>query len=157
MTGIAEDEQVARLVFYPQMIGDNGCLTPAAFPTDELLAKQGKKGASVDRWRLLEDQDQAPEALLCQKAQAMGKPDRGRAPHGFCVAQTGDIRAIRQQGCSTQAFEICPDGIKGNNPPKPWDHAHALIRTIDAACTRGKIRGVRGRLSEIFCPVRRFT
>lgn len=145
MTGVADGEQIARLLFYPQMIRD-GVLQPSAFPMDELLARRGKTGASVDRCQLLEDRD----ALLREKAQDNANAAGGRAPYGFCIGQAHEIRAITEDQNAAQALDVWPDEIKDNNPPKPWDDAHALIRKFDDTYTRANLRGTRDRLSDIF-------
>jgi len=147
LTGIDDSEQVARLLFGPQMIHD-GTLTPSAFPMDELLAQKGKNGSSVDRCNLLDDRDR----LLCQKAHENANVAGGRAPYGFCFGKTEQIRGITIAGDlnPTQALEIFPDEITDNDPPKPWDRAHALIRKFDDTYTRAKLRGVRDKLCGIF-------
>lgn len=142
---MGDGEQIARLLFYPQMIRD-GVLEPSAFPMDELLARKGKNGSSVDRCELLEDRDK----MLCDKAHENANAAGGRAPYGFCLGKSEEIRAIEEENSSAQALEIFADEITDNDPPKPWDHAHALIRKFDSSYTRANLRGTRDQLSEIF-------
>lgn len=145
LSAVSDSELISRLLFYPQMIR-NGVLEPSAFPMDELLAKRGKDGCSVDRCDLLEDRDHN----LFDKAQENANAASGRAPFGFCVGKSEEIRAIREAMKSLQALEIFEDEVTGNDPPKPWDQAHALIRKFDDSYTRSNLRGVRDRLSNIF-------
>lgn len=124
----------------------DGILTPSAFPMDELLAKQGKSGASVDRCKLLPN----PDTLLREKSQGISNPAGGRNPYGFSVAEAYNIRAIVVDTTSAQALDIWPDEIRYNDPPKPWDDAHALIRKFDKEYTRAHLRGTRDHLTAIF-------
>ncbi len=157
MTEIRDEEEIARLLFYPQMVRD-GELTPSAFPLDELLTKKGKNGASVDRCDLLVDRD----ALLEQKSGEISNPDGGRKSFGFCVGLTAEVRAIEttvkekepESGVETevkrQALDVWPDEITENDPPKQWDQAHALMKKFDENYTRAHLRGTRDDLVEIF-------
>ncbi len=152
MTGVDDGEQIARLLFYPQMIRD-GVLEPSAFPMEELLASKGKNGSSVDRCDLLAGRD----TLLHRKAHENANADGNRNPYGFCIGKTGQVRAITTGDVNpAQALEVWPDEITDNDPSKPWDHAHALIRKFDDAYTRANLRGARDRLSDVFshCIVR---
>ena len=145
MSNVGDDEQIARLLFYPQMIRD-GELQPAAFPAEELAAEKGKNGSSVDRCDLLVDRDR----ILCDKAHEIENPTSKRELYGFCLCESKQIRAIKKETNFAQALEIFEDKIMGNDPPKPWDHAHALIRKFDASDTKAKIRGTRDKLCKIF-------
>jgi len=137
LTPVDDGEQVARLLFCPQMVHADGRLSSAVFPTEELLALRDKKGASVDRCGLLEDS----ERLLRQKAEEMTNPTAGRNPWGYCIGEVRKIRSIGMAGNgSPQAFKICPDPVVDNSNPKPWDSVHALILKYDSAYTRSQIR-----------------
>jgi len=152
---IDDDEQVARLLFCPQMVCADGRLNPAAFPIQELLALNNKGGASVDRCKLLTDS----KVLLRQKVEEMANPAAGRNPWGYCTGKVTEIRAIRtaDKG-SPQVFKICPDPVVNKGYPKQWDSAHALILTFDSTHTRSQIRGFRDQLIKAFsCKVRTFT
>ncbi len=143
---VDDSEEIARLLLYPQMIKD-GKLKPSAFPVDELLAKEGKDGSSVDRCQLL------PEiyCTLKDKAEEIANPHADRNPYGFSVAKASEIRNIPFNSKLERAFEIWPDPIvRDKEPPKPWDDAHALIRGFDSSFTPGKIRGVRDKLIDLF-------
>ena len=145
MSHVHDDETIARLIFYPHMIKD-GKLQTFAFPMDELLAIKCKDGVSVDRYNLLSD----PDHLLRQKAKKNANPTKGRTPYGFCLSTSKQIRAIKEKQGNSQAFEIFQDEIKNNNPPEPWDRAHALIRKFDSTYTRAHLRGSRDYLLKIF-------
>ena len=143
---VDDSEDIARLLLHPQMI-KNGKPKPSVFPVDELLAKKGKNGSSVDRCRYLPDRDK----LLKSKAEEIANPSANRNPYGFFVSTASDIRKIKFDTESKQAFEIWPDKIvRDKGPSKPWDDAHALLRGFDNCSTPGKIRGVRDKLIGLF-------
>ena len=145
MSEVSDHEEIARLLFYPQMVR-NGELEPSAFPMDELLAKNGKNGSSVDRCDLLKDK----VAILKQKSKEISNPAAQRSPYGFCTARAEQIRAIPEEKNSKQALDVFPDEIRDNDPPKPWDHAHALLRKHNNEYTRANLRGTRDHLTKIF-------
>ncbi|KAA0909530.1 hypothetical protein FLO80_21100 [Aquicoccus porphyridii] len=142
---VDDEEQVARLLFYPQMIR-NGELEPSAFPMDELLAKKGKNGSSLDRCHFLKDRD----GLLRQKAEEKQNPAGKRSAFGFCVANVGKIRAISEAESEDPALQVLADRITENDPPEPWDDAHALMRKHRDDYTRANLRGIRDHLSKAF-------
>lgn len=147
---VQDDEEVARLLFSPQMLESySGQLKQTVFPMDELLADKNKRGASADRCGMLEDHD----TLLQSKARENANPAGERTPYGYCVGKVEQIRLIKlEYNGLQQAFEIYPDPILDNDPPRKWDHAHALIVRFSDNYTRGLLRGVRDRLIEVFSP-----
>lgn len=145
MLVVKDKEKIARLLFYPDMV-EGKKLKDNAFPMDELLAKKDKNGSSVDRYDLLKD----PENLLYQKAKKYANPNAGRNPFGFGLAYAREVRRITINSGSDQAFEVLPDPSQNNKHPEPWDHAHALIRKYCNTYTRGRLRGVRDHLIELF-------
>ncbi|MCY3674444.1 MAG: hypothetical protein OXH65_05620 [Paracoccaceae bacterium] len=145
MPVVKDKEKIARLLFYPMMV-KNGVLTPAAFPMDELLAQKDKNGSSVDRYDLLN----GPENLLYQKARKNANPNAGRNPFGFGLAYVRDVRSLKINSGSDQALEIYPDALQDKQHPDPWDHAHALVRKYCDTYKRGRLRGVRDYLIELF-------
>ncbi len=142
---VDNSELVARLLFYPQMVKERS-LKASAFPMDELLERGKKTGASVDRCIFLKNH----ESLLRQKAFENSNSSSGRIPFGFCLGQVGMIRELKENVNFEQAFEIYPDKIIDNNPPKPWDSAHALIKKYKHNYTRANLRGVRDKLCVLF-------
>jgi len=104
---------------------------------------------SVDRCGMLKHY----ETLLYNKAQENANPAGERFPYGYCVGRVEQIRSIQVE-CEgpQQAFEIYPDPILDNDPPREWDHAHALIVRFSDKYTRSLVRGVRDRLVEVFLP-----
>ncbi len=155
MTQVHNDEEVARLLFFPQMVDSfNGQLRQTVFPMDELLAIKNKRGASVDRCAMLKNY----ETLLRIKAHENANPEGDRHPYGYCLGKVRHIRSIKiEYDGSKQAFEIFSDPIADNNPPREWDHAHALIVRFSDTYTRGLLRGFRDYLIEVFSSsVKRF-
>ncbi|MCY4207288.1 MAG: hypothetical protein OXD29_04970 [Roseovarius sp.] len=147
MAHVNDHEQVARLLFYPQMVYADGTPKPNIFPTDELTALNGKNGVSVDRCELLGD----PARLLRQKADEMANPAAERIPWGYCIGKAEQIRLIAiADNESQQAFKICPDAVASARTPRPWDLAHAIVVKFDNSCTRAQMRGVRDKLMQAF-------
>ncbi|MCY4302852.1 MAG: hypothetical protein OXC68_14115, partial [Aestuariivita sp.] len=121
--------------------------TPSAVVHFRVERTKNKKGASVDRCRLLED----PKTLLRQKAEEMANPDANRIPWGYCIGKAKQIRSIIIVGSkSQQAFKICPSPIINTNNPKPWDAAHTIIVKFDSSYARSQVRGVRDKLIHAF-------
>ena len=145
MTGVKDSEQIARLLFYPQMIKEDKLL-PNVFPMNELLAKKGKNGLSVDRYDLLND----PSHLLYKKASKFANANKDRNLFGYCVGGIRQVRNITVYQSSAQALDVWPDAIKDNDPPDPWDNAHALLRKFDKSYTKAHLRGVRDKLIILF-------
>ncbi|MCY4228381.1 MAG: hypothetical protein OXF20_11990 [Gammaproteobacteria bacterium] len=155
MPQVHDDEEVARLLFFPQMVDHSGGqLKQTVFPMDELLANKNKRGVSVDRCGMLKDY----ETLLHSKAHENANPEGGRHPYGYCLGKVKHIRSIKiEYDGAKQAFEIFSDPILDNNPSREWDHAHALIVRFSDIYTRGLLRGFRDRLIEVFSSsVKRF-
>ena len=151
MTNVSDGEQIARLLFDPQMIRD-GDLLPSVFPMDELLTEKGKNGSSVDRCDYLKDKN----SLLQKKAIEMSNSSKNRNPYGYCLGQVDRIRAIeieQSQANGTnpkQALDVWPAPITQNVHPKDWDTAHALLKKFDNSYTRAHLRGARDQLMKIF-------
>ena len=140
---IDDTEELNRLLFSEQMVGDDGILKAEAFPMDELLEKDDKS-ASLDRSALLADRD----TLLRQKLNELSNPESRRAAWGIGRSVASEVRTIALQD-GRQAFEIFEDKLD-NDPPKPWDEAHAKLVRSNSEYTRGLIRGCRDKLIDCF-------
>ncbi len=113
----------------------------------ELPREKGKDECSVDRCDLLSDRNK----LLKDKAFEIANPSGNREPFGYSVGKAVDIRSIKSDVISAQAFEIQPAPITGTSEnSKPWDMAHALIRKFDSNSTRSRLRGSRDKLTNLF-------
>lgn len=147
MTNINDDERIARIIYYPQMI-EGATLKENAFPTDELIKKKNKNGCSVDRCDLMDDHDR----LLREKAIKYANPGADRSPYGYCIATARRIRELKIQNTkdSAQALDVFPDPINKEGEQNPWDHAHALLHKKNENYTRSHIRGMRDHLVALF-------
>ena len=148
---VADEEEIARLLFYPQMVNQQDELKKSAFSMEELM-EEGGHSLSVDRCRLMgKDFHRA----LGRKAGQFASADKGRAKHGYCLAVVKRIRSIR--GASNeQLFEVQADAIVQARPD-PWDQAHAKIVSASPSHTKGYLRGYRDKLCGLFsAEIRRF-
>ena len=138
------EEKIARLLFHPQMVSQEGELKPNAFPMDDLVEANGRS-VSVDRCGLLgKDFHQT----LAKKAAKFANPDTGRHKHGYCLAIVRRVRAIL--GASNeQLFEVQADAI-AQARPDPWDRAHAKIVRACPSHGKGYLRSHRDKLCTLF-------
>lgn len=139
---VAEFENVVRLLFSHRMTGEDGELTPEAFPTDELIEKNNKS-VSVDREEMLLDYNHILNKLITYE-----RPEKGRAKWGSSHAIVDAIVSIKDQD-GTQVFRVLEDPLE-NYPPAPWDAAHAKIVRADESFSKGFIRGYRDKLVKVF-------
>ena len=141
---VADEEEVARLLYYPQMINKKGELQDFAFPMNDLMEAKGRS-ISVDRcWLMGKDFHQ----MLERKAEQFARSDRNRAKHGYCLAVVKRIRSILGTS-NEQLFEVRADAIVQANS-NLWDHAHAKIVRANPCHTKGYLRGYRDKLSTLF-------
>lgn len=147
MANVNDDERIARIIYYPQMI-EGETLRENAFPTDELIKKKNKDGCSVDRCNLMDDHDR----LLREKAIKNSNPGADRSPYGYCIATAGRIRGLKVLYAQepAQALDVFPDPINAEGERNPWDHAHALLCKKNENYTRSQIRGMRDQLVALF-------
>jgi len=136
---VLASEQLIRLLFHHRMVDSSGVLGSEAFPTEELIEKNGKS-VSVDRLSMINRLD-----LIYHKLLTYENPTKGRAKWGHAVASRAQIEAITSQ-CGKQVFSCCSDPVVGNFPPNPWDAAHAKVTRARAEYSRGFVRGYKDKL-----------
>ena len=141
---VGNEETVARLLFYAQMIDATGKIQSNAFPMDDLIEKDGRS-LSVDRCNLL---GQDPRVLLERKAEKFASADRNRAKHGYCLSVVKGIRSIRGSS-GEQLFDVLPDPIE-QSPPDPWDNAHGKLTGAAPDFSKSYLRGYRDKLCDLF-------
>ena len=141
---VASREEVARLLFYRQMINEKGEIQNAAFPMDDIVQENGRS-LSVDRCGLL---GKSPHRLLERKADKFAKAGSNRSKHGYCLAIAGQVRSLQGQD-NEQLFEIVPDPVAQPNPA-PWDRAHAKLVSADPSSRKAYLRGYRDKLIAVF-------
>ena len=146
---VDDKETIARLLFSDDMVKHStGQLTPASFPTEELMEKPGQNGlprsVSVDRC----EQIVPLHPTLEKKAKVIEKPERDRARWGFAVSEVAAVRQIVTTD-EAQIYDVFPDSIKDGEFPE-WDHAHARLVRAEPTHTRSLVRGSRDKLIELF-------
>lgn len=141
---VCNAEDIARLLFFAQMIDDDGKITNAAFSTEELVEQNGRS-VSVDRCWLL---GEGYYHILKLKAAVLANDEKNRAKYGYATAMASDIRAIiGSDGCPV--FDVFPDEIV-QPAPDPWDCAHAKLVRARKGLTKGYVRGYRDKLQDLF-------
>ncbi|MFQ6554099.1 hypothetical protein AAD018_017285 [Aestuariibius insulae] len=146
---VDNNESIARLLFSDDMVKHlTGQLTPASFPTEELLEKPGRDGTlksvSVDRCEYINPL----RSTLEEKAKEIEKPERDRARWGFAVSEVSAIREILTSD-KMQVYDVFPDPIENGKFPE-WDLAHAKLVRAAPTHTRSLVRGSRDKLISLF-------
>ena len=148
---LSDEEEIARLIFHDQMIDPaTGKLTPAAFPTEELIEKidsrTGRaKSSSVDRCKLLQDVHET----LCAKASTLENPEKNRAKWGYTCQTSARVRSILGPDNRSSVFNVFADAILDGDEPL-WDHAHAKLVRAKSEYGKGFVRGYRDQLIQLF-------
>lgn len=138
--GVVEDqERLARFIYTEHHVDDEtGELKAGAFPLDDLMEAR-RQGISL--WRLgymtLDE--------LRKRGRAFEEAGNGRRFRGIGCGQTIDVRELNDD-LGVRALCVIDDGL-------PDGPAHVLaVRSADQ--NRSALKKVRGRLLDIFSPVK---
>lgn len=139
---VDNSEEVARVLFDPDMVDSAGNLTARAFPTDELVRKNGKT-VSVNRSSKFDDS----HAEIKRRAAVMENPEKGRSAWGYRLGLVESVRQIRDSENQQRIFQVYCDPVEFDGK---IDVFHASITKASEGYTRGYVRGFRDHLATAF-------
>ena len=134
---VADAEELARIIISPEHIGLDGRLKPAAFQMQDIM----QRGVSLNRLAYID------ASALRRQAEAMAKRGAGRSPAGIGRALCCALRDLRDEDGQRALCVL--------DTAEAFNSAHASAIAADPR-SRSRLKGVRGRLVELFEPVRPF-